>query len=141
MVSLYSKDFIPFSTFILDTSLNDLFFSYISAEWDIFETKFDDLKPPSQADIIFFAKKKLMNIIFQHEDFLPSCRLAHIYILNYLYPSSHIDRYYKDPNGILSLDESFYIWSKARKAQTKATQIRMFCKTPLLPFTSISPYF
>ncbi len=45
------------------------------------------------------------------------------------------------PNGILSQNESFYIWSKARKARAKATQTRMFCKTPLLPFTPISPYF
>jgi hypothetical protein len=39
---LESKDFIPFSTFILDTSLNDLFFSDTSAEWNIFEAQFDD---------------------------------------------------------------------------------------------------
>ncbi len=32
---LESKEFIPFSTFILDTSLNDLFFSDTSAEWNL----------------------------------------------------------------------------------------------------------
>ena len=32
MDSLETKDFIPFSTFVHDTSLNDLFFSDISAE-------------------------------------------------------------------------------------------------------------
>ena len=47
----------------------------------------------------------------------------------------------KDPIVILSHDKSFYIWSKARKARAKATQNRMFCKIPLLPFTPISPYF
>jgi hypothetical protein len=84
MDQLESKDFIPFSTFILDTSLNDLFFSDTSAEWDIFETQFEDSKPPSQAEITFFATKKLMNIIIQPEDFLPNGRLAHVYIPNYL---------------------------------------------------------
>ena len=43
--SLESKEFIPFSTFVHDTSLNDLFFSDISAEWDIFESQFDNLNP------------------------------------------------------------------------------------------------
>ena len=83
--SLESKKFILFSTFVHDTSLNDLFFSNISDEWDIFKSQFDDLKPPSQAEITFFATKKLMNIIIQTEDFLPSGRLAHVYIPNYLY--------------------------------------------------------
>jgi len=69
MDSLESKDFIPFSTFVHDTSLNDLFFSDISAEWDIFKSQFDDLKPPSQAEITFFATKKLMNIIIQPKIF------------------------------------------------------------------------
>jgi hypothetical protein len=82
---LESKDFIPFSTFILDTSLNDLFFSDTSAEWNIFEAQFDDAKPPSQAEITFFATRKLMNIIIEPEDFLPNGRLAHVYIPNYLY--------------------------------------------------------
>ncbi len=77
---LESKGFTPFSTFVLDTSLNDLFFSDISAEWDIFKTQYDKLKPPSQAEITFFATKKLMNIIIQPEDFLPNGRLAHVYI-------------------------------------------------------------
>jgi len=145
MDPLESKDFIPFSTFVLDTSLNDLFFSNISAEWDIFETQFDELKPPSQAEITFFATKKLMNIIIQPEDFLPNGRLAHVYIPNYLYLlvtlTDALDIGDKDPNGTLSQDECFYIWSKARKARAKAIQTRMFCSTPLLPFTPISPYF
>jgi hypothetical protein len=57
MDSTESKDFIPFSTFVLDTSLNDLLFSDTSDEWDIFETQFDESKPPSQAEITFFATK------------------------------------------------------------------------------------
>ena len=61
MDSLESKDFIPFSTFVHGTSLNDLFFSDISAEWNIFESQFDDLKPLSQTEITFFATKTLMN--------------------------------------------------------------------------------
>ena len=85
MNSLESKDFMPFSTFVHDMSLNDLFFSDISAEWEIFKSQFDDLKPLSQAEITFFATKKLMNIFIQPEDFLPSGRLAHVYIPNYLY--------------------------------------------------------
>jgi hypothetical protein len=145
MDSLESKEFIPFSTFILDTSVNDLFFSETSAEWDIFETQFDKQKPPSQAEITFFATKKLTNIIIQPEDFLPNGRLAHVYIPNYLYLpvtlTDALDIGDKDPNGTLSQDECFYIWSKARKARAKAMQTRMFCKTPLLPFTPISPYF
>jgi len=84
MDSTESKDFIPFSTFILDTSHNDLFFSNISAEWDIFETQFDESKPSSQAEITFFATKKLMNIIIQPEVFLPNGRHPHVYIPNYL---------------------------------------------------------
>ncbi len=44
MDSIEPKEFPPFSTFILDTSLNDLFFSDISAEWDILKTQFDKLK-------------------------------------------------------------------------------------------------
>jgi len=142
---LESKDFIPFSTFILDTSLNDLFFSDTSAEWNIFEAQFDDAKPPSQAEITFFATRKLMNIIIEPEDFLPNGRLAHVYIPNYLYLpvtlTDALDIGDKNPNDTLSHDECFYIWSKARKARAKATQTRMFCKTPLLPFTPISPYF
>jgi hypothetical protein len=43
--SLESKEFIPFSTFVHDSSLNDLFFSDISAEWDIFKSQFDNLNP------------------------------------------------------------------------------------------------
>jgi hypothetical protein len=86
-----------------------------------------------------------MNIIIQPEDFLPNGRLAHVYIPNYLYLpvtlTDALDISNKDPNGTLSQDECFYIWSKARKARAKATQTRMFCKTPLLPFTPISPYF
>jgi hypothetical protein len=38
-----------------------LFFSDISAEWEIFKTQFDDLKPLSQAEITFFATTTLMN--------------------------------------------------------------------------------
>jgi hypothetical protein len=79
------KDFISFSAFVHDTSLNDLFFSNISAEWDMFELQFDKIKPPSQAEITFFATKKLMNIIIQPKDFLSNCRLAHVYMLNYFY--------------------------------------------------------
>jgi hypothetical protein len=63
MDSLESKDFISFSTFVHDMSLNDLFFSNISAEWDIFKTQFVKLKPPSQAEITFSATKKLLNTI------------------------------------------------------------------------------
>jgi hypothetical protein len=145
MDPLESKDFILFSTFVLDASLNDLFFSDISAEWDIFETQFDELKPPSQAEITFYATKILMNIIIQPEDFLPNGRLAHVYIPNYLYLpvtlTDALDIGDKDPNGTLSQDKCFYIWSKAQKARAKAIQTRMFCTTPLLPFTPISPYF
>jgi hypothetical protein len=145
MDPLESKAFTPFSTYIHDTSLNDLFFSDISAEWDIFETQFDEQKQPSQAEIAFFATQKLANIIIQPEDFLPNSRLAHVYILNYLYLpvtlTDTLDISDKDSNGTLSQDKCFYIWSKARKARAKATQTRMFCKTPLLPFTPISPYF
>ncbi len=86
-----------------------------------------------------------MNIITQPEDFLPDGRLAHVYIPNYLYlPVTLMDVLEigdKDPNGTLSQDKCFYIWSKAQKARAKATQTRMFCKTLLLPFTPISPYF
>jgi hypothetical protein len=86
-----------------------------------------------------------MNIIIQTEDFLPFGRLAHVYIPNYLYLpvtlTDVLDIGDKDPNGILSHNKSFYIWSKAIKARAKATQTRMFCKTPLLPFRPISPYF
>jgi len=86
-----------------------------------------------------------MNIIIQPEDFLPSGRLAHVYIPNYLYLlitlADTLDISNNDPNRILSHNESFYIWSKAIKALAKAAQTRMFCKTPLLPFTPISPYF
>jgi hypothetical protein len=140
-----SKEFIPFSTYIQDTTLNALFLSDISAEWKIFETQFDEQKPSSQAEITSFATQKLTNILIQPEDFLPNGRLAHVYTPNYLYlPTTLTDALDigdKDPNGILSQDECFYIWSKARKARAKATQTRMFCKTPLLPFTPISPYF
>jgi hypothetical protein len=145
MDPLESKEFIPFPTFVLDTSLNDLFFSDTSAEWDIFETQFDDSNPPSQAEIKFFATKKLMNTIIQPKDFLPNGRLAHVYIPNYLYLpvtlTDALDISDKDLNGTLSQDECFYIWSKDQKARAKATQTRMFCKTTLLPFTPISPYF
>ncbi len=86
-----------------------------------------------------------MNIIIQPEDFLPNGRLAHVYIPNYLYLpvtlTDALDIGDKDPNGTLSQDECFHIWSKARKARAKAIQTRMFCTTPLLPFTPISPYF
>ena len=51
----------------------------------MFELQFDKIKPPSQAEIPFFATKKLMNIIIQPKDFLPNGRLAHVYIPNYLY--------------------------------------------------------
>jgi hypothetical protein len=82
-----------------------------------------------------------MNIIIQPEDFLPNSRLAHVYIPNYLYLpvtlTDVLDIRDKDPNGTLSQNE----WSKARKARAKAIQTRMFCNTPLLPFTPISPYF
>jgi hypothetical protein len=67
--SLESKEFILFSTFVHDTSLNDFFFRYISAELDIFKFQFDELKPPSQAEITFFATKKLMIIIIQPKIF------------------------------------------------------------------------
>ncbi len=120
MDPLESKEFTPFSTYIHDTSLNDLFFSDISAEWDIFETQFDEQKQPSQAEIAFFATQKLVNIIVQPKDFLPSGRLAHVYIPNYLYLpvtlTDALDIGNKDPNGTLSQDECFYIWLKARKA-------------------------
>jgi hypothetical protein len=143
MDSTESKDFIPFSTFVLDTSLNDLFFSDTSAEWDIFQTQFDESKPLSQAEITFFATKKLMNIIIQPKDFLPKGRLAHVYIPNYLYLpvtlTDALDIGDKDPNGTLSPEKLKA--SKAKKARAKATQTRMFCKTPLLPFTPINPYF
>ncbi len=49
------------------------------------ELQFDKIKPPSQAEITFFATKKLMNIIIQPKGFLSYCRLAHVYMLNYLY--------------------------------------------------------
>jgi hypothetical protein len=55
--------------------MNDLFFSDTSAEWDIFETQFDKLKPLSQAEITFFATKKLMNIIIQPGDFFQTVDL------------------------------------------------------------------
>ncbi len=123
---LESKEFFPFSTFILDTSLNDLFFSDTPAEWNIFEAQFDDAKPPSQAEITFFATRKLMNIIIEPEDFLPNGRLAHVYIPNYLYLpvtlTDALDIGDKNPNDTLSHDECFYIWSKARKARARATQ-------------------
>jgi hypothetical protein len=105
MDSLESKDFISFSPFVHDTSLNDLFFSNISAEWDIFKTQFDELIPPSQAEITFFATKKLLNTIIHPADFLPNGRLAHVYIPNHLYLpvtlTDALDIGDNYPNGIL----------------------------------------
>ena len=106
------KYFTSFSAFVHDTSLNDLFF--ISAEWDMFELQFDKIKPPSQAEITFFATKKLMNIIIQPKDFLPNGRLAHVYIPNYLYlPVTLMDALDirgTCPNNSMYYKELFYIW-------------------------------
>ncbi len=87
----------------------------------------------------------LMNIVIQPKDFLSNGRLAHVYVPNHLYlPVTMMDTFkiaYKNPTNTLSHDKCFYLWSTARKAPAKATRLKMFCKTPLLPFTPISPYF
>jgi len=90
------------------------FFSNTSAKWAIFNLQFDKLNGPSQAEITFFATKKLMNIIIQPKDFLPNGRLAHIYILNNLYlPVTLMDALdIRDtcPNNIMYSNKRFYIW-------------------------------
>jgi len=109
-----------------------LFFSTIAAKWYIFELQFDKLNGLSLTEIIFFATKKLMNIIIQPKDFLPNGRLAHIYIPNYLYlPDTLMDALdIRDtcPNNIMYSNKRFYIWYKARIARAKATQTRMLGK-------------
>ena len=66
------KDFITFSAFFHDKSLNDPFFCDIFAKCNIFKSNFGMLKPPSQAEIMFIANKKLLNIIIHSKYFHPN---------------------------------------------------------------------
>jgi hypothetical protein len=66
------KDLITFSAFFHDKSLNDPFFSDICAKCNIFKSNFGMLKPPSQAEIMFIANKKLLNIIIHSKYFHPN---------------------------------------------------------------------
>jgi hypothetical protein len=55
-----------------DKSLNDPFFNDVFAKCNIFKANFIMLKPPSQAEIMFIANKKLLNIIIHPKYFHPN---------------------------------------------------------------------
>jgi hypothetical protein len=93
----------------------------------------------------FCIDKRLSELEILPEDFLPSGKLADVYVPNYAYlPINAIkalnitsDR----PNSdLISNKDPFYVWARLKSARRKAIELTHWDLKALLPFTRISPY-
>jgi hypothetical protein len=95
--------------------------------------------------VAFCIDKRLSELEISPEDFLPSGKLADVYIPNYAYlPINGIEALNitsDRPNGdTISNEDRFYVWARLKSARRKAIELTHWDQKVLLPFTRISPY-
>jgi hypothetical protein len=86
LLSKEQNTFTSYVDYIKDIALDNFFYEEAVTEFDIFNTNYKATKPLQEQQLVVFCiDKKLSELEISPEDFLPSGKLANIYISNYAY--------------------------------------------------------
>jgi hypothetical protein len=146
LLSQGQKNFTSFSDYIKDIHLDEFFYKEVATEFNIFKPDLKTLKLHQEGQLeTFCVDKRYSELQISPEDFLPSRKLANVYIPNYAYlPINAIETLNitldKPTGDTISNGDLFYVWTRLKLARSKAIELSHWNQKALLPFTQISPY-